>query len=54
MQAGKVAVSELVYVDKSAVEEVKAAKLNKVYRLKVIYNEDISIETLKSSLASFI
>ncbi len=48
----KVAVSDLVYVDKSAVEDVKAAKPNKVYRLKVIYNEDISIETLKSSLAA--
>jgi len=27
-------------------------KVSKVYRLKVIYNEDISIETLKSSLAA--
>ncbi|HMK45479.1 MAG TPA: tRNA pseudouridine(54/55) synthase Pus10, partial [Methanocella sp.] len=35
-----------------AVEEVKSMKVNKVYRLKVIYNEDISIETLKSSLAA--
>ena len=48
----KVAVSDLVYVDKSAVEDVKAAKPDKVYRLKVIYNEDISIETLKSSIAA--
>lgn len=48
----KVKVSDLVYVGKSAVEEVKSMKVNKVYRLKVIYNEDISIETLKSSLAA--
>jgi len=48
----RVKVSELVYVDKSAVEEAKSMKVNKNYRLKVIYNEDISIETLKSSLAA--
>ncbi|HMK45573.1 MAG TPA: tRNA pseudouridine(54/55) synthase Pus10, partial [Methanocella sp.] len=48
----KVKVSDLVYVAKTAVEEVKSMKVNKVYRLKVIYNEDISIETLKSSLAA--
>jgi tRNA pseudouridine synthase 10 len=48
----KVKASGLVYVDKSAVEEVKSMKVSKVYRLKVIYNEDISIETLKSSLAA--
>ena len=48
----KVGVSELVYVDKGAVEAVKGAKPNKVYRLKVIYNEDISIETLKSSITA--
>ncbi len=48
----KVKVSDLVYVAKNAVEEVKSLKVNKVYRLKVIYNEDISIETLKSSLAT--
>jgi tRNA pseudouridine synthase 10 len=34
------------------VEEAKSMKVNKNYRLKVIYNEDISIETLKSSLAA--
>jgi tRNA pseudouridine synthase 10 len=48
----RVKVSGLVYVDKSAVEEAKSMKVNKNYRLKVIYNEDISIETLKSSLAA--
>jgi tRNA pseudouridine synthase 10 len=48
----RVKVSGLVYVGKSAVEEVKSMKVNKNYRLKVIYNEDISIETLKSSLAA--
>ncbi|OPY29609.1 MAG: tRNA pseudouridine synthase Pus10 [Methanocella sp. PtaU1.Bin125] len=48
----RVRVNDLVYVDKAAVEEVKSMKVNKVYRLKVIYNEDISIETLKSSLAA--
>ncbi|MCD1293772.1 tRNA pseudouridine(54/55) synthase Pus10 [Methanocella sp. CWC-04] len=48
----KVKVSELAYVQKSAVEEVKAMKVNKQYRLKVIYNEDISIETLKSSIVT--
>jgi tRNA pseudouridine synthase 10 len=48
----RVKVSELVCVDKSAVEEAKSMKVNKNYRLKVIYNEDISIETLKSSLAA--
>jgi tRNA pseudouridine synthase 10 len=48
----KVKVNGLAYVEKSAVEEVKSMKVNKVYRLKVIYNEDISIETLKSSLAA--
>ena len=50
--AGKVSVSELHYVDKSTVEAVKSVKLNKSYRLKVIYKDDISIETLKSSLAT--
>lgn len=50
--AGKVSVSELHYVDKSSVEAVKSIKLNKTYRLKVIYNDSISIETLKSSLAT--
>ncbi|HTX44611.1 MAG TPA: tRNA pseudouridine(54/55) synthase Pus10, partial [Methanocella sp.] len=50
--AGKVSVSGLNYADKSAVEAVKSARLNKTYRLKVIYNDDISIETLKSSLAT--
>jgi tRNA pseudouridine synthase 10 len=48
----RVRVAGLAYVDKSAVEEVKSIKVNKVYRLKVIYNEDISIETLKSSIAA--
>lgn len=48
----RVKVSGLAYVGKSAVEEVKSMKVNKEYRLKVIYNEDISIETLKSSLAA--
>jgi tRNA pseudouridine synthase 10 len=50
--AGKVAVSELHYVDKSTVEAVKSIKLNKTYRLKVIYKDDISIETLQTSLAT--
>jgi tRNA pseudouridine synthase 10 len=50
--AGKVSVSDLRYVDKSAVEAVKSARLNKTYRLKVIYNDDISIELLESSLAT--
>jgi len=50
--AGKVSVSELHYVDKSTVEAVKSIKLNKTYRLKVIYKDDISIETLKTSLAT--
>jgi tRNA pseudouridine synthase 10 len=50
--ANKVSVSELHYVDKSTVEAVKSIKLNKSYRLKVIYKDDISIETLKSSLAT--
>ena len=50
--AGKVSVSELHYVDKSTVEAVKSIKLNKTYRLKVIYKDDISLETLKSSLAT--
>jgi len=50
--AGKVAVSELHFVDKGTVEAVKSIKLNKTYRLKVIYKDDISIETLKSSLAT--
>jgi len=48
----KVKVSDLVYVGKSSVEEVKSMKVNKVYGLKVIYKEDISIETLKSSLVA--
>jgi tRNA pseudouridine synthase 10 len=48
----KVSVSDLHYVDKNTVELVKGTKLNKTYRLKVIYNDDISIETLKSSLAT--
>jgi tRNA pseudouridine synthase 10 len=48
--SGKVAVSDLHYVDKDTVEQVKAIKPDKAYRLKVIYNDDISIETLKSSL----
>lgn len=48
----RVKVNDLVYIEKSAVEEVKSMKVNKNYRLKVIYNEDISIETLKSSLAA--
>jgi tRNA pseudouridine synthase 10 len=50
--AGEVSISDLHYVDKGAVEQVKSARLNKTYRLKVIYNDDISIETLKSSLAT--
>jgi tRNA pseudouridine synthase 10 len=50
--AGKVAVSDLHYVDKGSVEQVKSIKPDKTYRLKVIYNDDISIETLKSSLAT--
>lgn len=48
----RVKVSDLVYVGKSAVEAVKDIKVDKMYRLKVIYNEDISIETLKSSLST--
>ncbi|BAI60794.1 conserved hypothetical protein [Methanocella paludicola SANAE] len=48
----KVAVSGLHYVDKDSVEQVKSIKPDKTYRLKVIYNDDISIETLKSSLAT--
>jgi tRNA pseudouridine synthase 10 len=48
----RVKVTLSAYVDKSAVEEAKSMKVNKTYRLKVIYNEDISIETLKSSLAA--
>ncbi len=48
----RVKVAGLVYVDKGAVEEVKGMKVDKVYRLKVIYNDDISIETLTSSLAA--
>jgi len=39
-------------VDKDSVEAVKSIKPDKTYRLKVIYNDDISIETLKSSLAT--
>ncbi|HTY91193.1 MAG TPA: tRNA pseudouridine(54/55) synthase Pus10 [Methanocella sp.] len=50
--SGKVAVSDLHYVDKDSVEQVKSIKPDKSYRLKVIYNDDISIETLKSSLAT--
>jgi tRNA pseudouridine synthase 10 len=50
--AGKVAVSDLHYVDKDTVEQVKSIKPDKTYRLKVIYNDDISLETLKSSLAT--
>jgi len=50
--AGKVSVEGLHYVDKDAVEQVKGIKPDKTYRLKVIYNDDISIETLKSSLAT--
>jgi tRNA pseudouridine synthase 10 len=50
--AGKVSASDLHYVNKDAVEQVKSIKLNKIYRLKVIYNDSISIETLKSSLAT--
>lgn len=50
--SGKVSVSGLHYVDKNAVKEVKSIKPYKTYRLKVIYNDDISIETLKSSLAT--
>jgi len=50
--AGKVSAAGLQYVDKGAVEAVKSAGLDKTYRLKVIYNDDISIETLKSSLAT--
>jgi tRNA pseudouridine synthase 10 len=50
--SGMVKISGLVYVQKSAVEEVKGMKVNKNYRLKVIYNEDISIETLKSSIVT--
>jgi tRNA pseudouridine synthase 10 len=48
----RVKVTLSAYVDKSAVEEAKSMKVNKNYRLKVIYNEDISIESLKSSLAA--
>lgn len=50
--ARKVSASDLHYVDKGTVELVKGTKLNKTYRLKVIYNDDISIETLKSLLAT--
>jgi tRNA pseudouridine synthase 10 len=50
--AGKVSVSDLHYVNKDSVEQVKGIKPDKTYRLKVIYNDDISIETLKSSLAT--
>lgn len=48
----RVEVSDLHYVDKDSVEQVKSIKPDKTYRLKVIYNDDISIETLKSSLAT--
>jgi tRNA pseudouridine synthase 10 len=50
--APDVQVNGLAYVDNTSVEAVKAMKVNKVYRLKVIYNEDISIERLKSSMAT--
>jgi tRNA pseudouridine synthase 10 len=50
--AGKVAVSDLHYVNKDTVEQVKAIKPDKTYRLKVIYNDDISLETLKTSLST--
>jgi tRNA pseudouridine synthase 10 len=49
--AGRVSVSGLHYVDKNAVREIKSIKPDKTYRLKVIYNDALSIETLKSSLA---
>ncbi len=50
--SGRVSVSELHYVSKDSVEKVKSITPDKAYRLKVIYNDDISIETLKSSLAT--
>ncbi len=52
--AGKVEVQELRFVEKTAVEIIKNRDADKLYRVKVIFDQAISEEKLKIALGSLI
>jgi tRNA pseudouridine synthase 10 len=47
---GKIEVSGLTFVEGGMVERLKAVRLDKVYRIKVLFDGEVSEERLKSSL----